>query len=408
MSGAYDEYLEMSDKGLSSVPDKQVCAGHIDEKFIGGFIRRNGERGTCDYCGRETTVLHLEEVMSYIMDAVSSWYTDPANFMGYNSREGGYQGTVYDGWEIINEVFELDIDPTALFNDMEASIDYSKAWADENHYYDDEADILSYQWDYFKNVVKHRSRYLFGNTSTLFSDDYSVKPFDILRDIGRKVNKFGLVRSLPAGTLIHRCRQHPRAEQISSAEQICSPKKEYAVNPNRMSPAGISMFYGAFDPVTCHLETLDKTDKKKRFYTTAAFATRRDLNVIDLTRLPAIPSPFDEKRRKDYYAIVFLRSFVADLSKAIARDSHVHIEYVPTQIITEYFRYTYSDRRSAGRKIDGIIYPSSRHHGKPACVLFMDHKESLAELEFNPEFLERAKIKKTSPPKDFDEFMAAL
>lgn len=402
MSGAYDEYMEMSDRGLSSVPDKLVCWRHINESFITKYIKRNSSSGLCDYCSRQTKVVALEDLMVFIMDTVGSLYTDPANFMGYNSREGGYQGTTYDGFEILNEVFELDFGPIELFNDVEGSIDYGKLWADEDEYYDNQADFLSYGWNYFKKTVMHRSRYLFGNTSSLQSEDDHARPFDILKDIGRKVRKFHLVRKLPAGTVFQRCRQHTAKEILDTAAQLCSPEEKYAVNPNRMSPAGISMFYGARELSTCLKETLDRADTQRDYYTSVGFRTRRELTILDLTHLPPLPSPFDERRRGDYYPLVFLREFIKDLSKPIAKDQLVHIEYVPTQIITEYFRYTFSDRKSAVNKIDGIIYPSARHPGKTACVLFMDHKESLAQLDFLSETLSRKKIK---PITTLDELL---
>jgi hypothetical protein len=394
MSGAYDEYIEMSERGLSSVPDKLVCWRHIDELFITKYIKRNSSRGVCDYCNRQAKVMALEDLMVFIMDTVGTLYTDPGNFMGYNSREGGYQGTTYDGFEILNEVFQLDFSPIAFFNDVEGSIDYGKLWADEDEYYDNQADFLSYGWNYFKKTVMHRSRYLFGNTNSLRSDDDHAKPFDILKDIGRKVRKFHLVRKVPAGTIFQRCRQHSKKDILETAAQLCSPEEQYAVNPNRMSPAGISMFYGATELETCLKETIDHSDIKKKYYTSASFRTRRELTILDLTQLPPLPSPFDERRRGDYYPLVFLREFIKDLSKPIAKDQLVHVEYVPTQIITEYFRYTFSDRKSAVNKIDGIIYPSARDKGKTACVLFMDHAESLRQLEFLPETLNRKRCKR--------------
>lgn len=62
-------------------------------------------------------------------------------------------------------------------------------------------------------------------------------------------------------------------------------------------------------------------------------------------------------------------------------DGREHIEYVPTQIITEYFRYKFATKKI--EKIDGIIYPSSKDRRMNACVLFMDHWESLDKLIFD-------------------------
>ena len=52
----------------------------------------------------------------------------------------------------------------------------------------------------------------------------------------------------------------------------------------------------------------------------------------------------------------------------IARDDRIHIDYVPTQVVTEYVR---SARFPDGR-LDGIRYRSSRREGGISVVLFAD------------------------------------
>jgi hypothetical protein len=56
-----------------------------------------------------------------------------------------------------------------------------------------------------------------------------------------------------------------------------------------------------------------------------------------------------------------------------------HVDYVPTQIVTEYFRHRF--RLSGGGSLDGIKYRSSRT-GQPACVLFFDSDDCGGETEF--------------------------
>jgi hypothetical protein len=62
-----------------------------------------------------------------------------------------------------------------------------------------------------------------------------------------------------------------------------------------------------------------------------------------------------------------LNYFATELSKPIEKDDRAHIEYVPTQVITEYFR---TEFRYQGRKIDGIRYRSARHVDHYSFVLF--------------------------------------
>lgn len=391
MSGASEEYERLNELGLTSIPNRSVCVKHIDELGIKNFIRKTSSKGFCDYCERDTAVIQLEDLMEFIMRTIAYFYTDPANFMSYNSREGGYLGNLYDSDEILQEYFDLDIPETKLFNDVFNSLDYSKAWANEMEYYDSPSDILIYSWEYFKKVAKHRSRYFFGQVRNLHSNEYRLSPDEILKEIGNCIKKYKLIKSIPPGIAIYRCRQHSRKDiSVKTSEGMCSPPTDLALNANRMSPAGISMFYGAFDPETSIKETVDSTNKKSPYCTTVAFTAKKGFRVIDLSSIPNLPSPFDETKRKHFYPITFFRDFVRDLAAPVEKDNQAHINYVPTQVITEYFRYPFSDTLKGG-KIDGIIYPSSKT-GRKACVLFVDNKESLEVLEFNIKSIVRHKI----------------
>ena len=59
--------------------------------------------------------------------------------------------------------------------------------------------------------------------------------------------------------------------------------------------------------------------------------------------------------------------FISDFTKAIQRSGYEHIDYVPTQIVTEYFRHVFKIGDQIN--IDGIIYPSSKNEGKKAIVI---------------------------------------
>lgn len=392
MSGVMEEAERFWALGLNSIPDKQVCNRHIDEYAIRNFIRRNAEDGTCDYCGRETKVVELEKLVIFLMETVCSFYTDPADFMSYNGREGGYLGALYDSNEILQEHFQLDITERELFNDVFGSIDLSREWGNEFDYRDSPADTLKFSWDYFKDVVQHRSRYYFGMAKDLNSIDYKLMPEEILKEIGKNIKKYHLIKTMPESTPLFRCRQHKGNDiSVKYAGGMTSPPQAFATQPNRMSPAGISMFYGAFEEETAIIETVQLEKRENRFYTTAIFNTKRELNIIDLSALPKVPSPFDVTRRNHYYALIFLNNFVKDLAKPLLDKNMVHIDYIPTQIITEYFRFPFSDRLPEAQRIDGIIYPSSRN-GKKACVLFFDNEESLEALSFDPLSIKRVKI----------------
>lgn len=193
----------------------------------------------------------------------------------------------------------------------------------------------------------------------------------MLDAIGEVVEEAGLVRELPTGTKLFRGRVGPSTKPYRSARRLGPPPQGKAV-ANRMSPEGIPMFYGALQPYTAIAETVQGRLKKGEILTLGAFETLENIYVLDLTNVPLIPSLFSP-RRYLRPALGFLHSFVSDLSKPIKKDERVHTEYVPTQIVTEYFRYSF--HRDWGPRIQGILYPSSRAKGGTACVLFFTREE---------------------------------
>lgn len=382
MSGVDQEQQDLWTRGLSGLKDTFVCSSHINEDAIADFIKRNSKKGTCSYCKRSKKVISFEELMFFMMEGIMNFYEDAAEFMSYDSSEGGYLGETYTQWELINDEIALEIDNYQLNEDIIDCID-DRAWSEPNRYYDSDSEILVYHWDYFKDVTKHKSRYLFGHTSNFKSFSYNQNAYDILDEIGSKVREFRLIKHISQKIELFRCRQHTKIEEISTASQIASPPDEYAWYPNRMSPAGISMFYCAFNSDTAIAETLDTSNKEKDQFTVATFKSERILNVIDFSDLPVPPSMFDIENFKNYYPTRFLRDFVSDISQPIKRDGKEHIEYVPTQIVTEYFRYIFDEKI----KIDGLIYPSAKIKNSKCCVLFFDNKQSLKELKLIPSSL---------------------
>lgn len=387
MSGVDQEQQDLWARGLSGLKETHVCSKHIDDYAIANFIKNNALKGYCSYCKSSKKVISFEQLMFFMMEGIRNFYEDAAEFMGYDSSEGGYLGETYNQWELINDVIGLDIDNYQLNEDIIDCID-DRAWSEPDAYHDSYRDILIYHWDYFKEVAKHKSRYLFGKTKKFKTFSYNQNAYDILQEIGSKVTEFNLTKVIPTRTKLFRCRQHNGKTEIKTALQITSPPKEHAIYSNRMSPAGISMFYCTFDIDTAKAETIDKDKKGPNFITTAIFKAKRHLTVIDFSILPKIPSIFDIENLKNYYSTRFLKDFVTDLSSDIKRDGKEHIDYVPTQIVTEFFRYIFSNKQ----KIDGIVYPSAKNRGSKSCVLFFDNDQSLEELRFIETSLTTEKI----------------
>jgi len=105
--------------------------------------------------------------------------------------------------------------------------------------------------------------------------------------------------------------------------------------------------------------------------TIGKFKPLRELIVLDLTSLPEVPSIFDEHKGYLRPTIMFLLAFVEELSKPIEKDDKAHIEYVPTQVFTEYIRHAYKFDDDV--RFEGIIYPSAINPTGISCVLFIEN-----------------------------------
>lgn len=149
-----------------------------------------------------------------------------------------------------------------------------------------------------------------------------------------------------------------------------------------MSPPGVVMTYASEDEQTALAETATAPGT----YAVGEFVTERDAFVLDLTQLPPVPSFFAELPDTLEYdprpRLAFLHHVSREISRPVARDDRVHIEYVPTQVVTEYVRTVVTTKKG---KVDGIRYRSSRKGGQASVVLFADQNNLIVGKDERPE-----------------------
>jgi hypothetical protein len=288
----------------------------------------------------------------------------------YISAEGGYQAPISDSWEVFAN-YDISDDPEVV----EALIGaiHTDGWVEREFYHGDDSQRLKWGWDWFKHVTKHQTRYLFLKPDAeLDADDYP--PSEMLDVIGSVIAtdlEGALIKTGGEDESLFRIRIG--AQPFNHAGEIGPPPEDFATQANRMSPAGIPMFYGAFDAKTAKAETFDVNVHSGQIMSIGRFRPTRNLTLLDLADLPDVPSVFDVKAQSLIHSLRFLHSFVRDLVQPIARDGREHVEYVPTQIVTEYFRRVF--RPADGQSIDGLIYRSSRPGGDRAVVLFCNNEQ---------------------------------
>jgi RES domain len=237
-------------------------------------------------------------------------------------------------------------------------------------------DGLRLNWEEFARLVKHRVRYLRFPAEHTENYNENVAPVDMLDALAHIFARYHLVATLKTGTRLFRVRIHnPAKVPKNTVGALGPPPVERARFSNRMSPAGMSMFYGALDETTARMETYVRHDGKPIAATIATFELVENLRVVDLTRLPDVPNAFaSDEARLERAAILFLHAFVDDgFNQPIEKDGREHADYVPFQVVTEYLRYRLAE--TIGEPITGILYPSVRNKDGVGCVLFVAYED---------------------------------
>lgn len=352
-----------------------ICVDHIRDEWLTETLRTQVAYTYCGLCERDEPdkpdfAVAFDELVAEVRGAMGVFYTDAESVLFRDSEsESGYAGRTYEVREVLDDVAAELVDDDFEQAFMEALIEgvgWDVTWTDVD-LIDLETGIgLTSAWESFKDLVTHEARFVFLQRDEEYVIDGELTASGLLQQLGRAVE--GPLRTtslLPAGTSVYRGRlfetidieRHGNASALGPA-----PKKKAAAN--RMSPRGVAMLYASADPQTAIAEIAGHSVKPLALI--GGFTSTRDLTVFDLSKPVPIPSPYDKVRRDEYHRALFLRHFVADITRPIILDGREHLEYVPTQIVTEYLRWLLHE------KLDGIALPSSRQEGATTYVFFFD------------------------------------
>lgn len=372
--------IEMQERGYGE-SDDHICPNCVSDGFLQNWIQRNAIAKECSFCGEKSDkpiAASFEDFSGTVLHGLYFDWNEPTDEgIMYISREGGWQAPLSTTLEILYDagITENDDVIEALGGMIEC-----EAWVERELYRGTDSERLTWAWSSFKDYTKNYARYFF-----LQADDHEhdgLTPAFVLSSVAEMIPKLageGLLQVVTNTTEIVRIRvdivPHDRAGMIGT------PKAEHAKQSNRMSPAGIPMFYGALDQETARAETFDLALHAGMTLSVGTFLPVRDLTLLNLADLPPVPSVFDADRAKYIHPLRFLEAFAADISQPIARDGREHIEYVPTQIVTEFFRRIF--RLPDGSAIDGIIYGSAKNADGKAVVLFCENQQCVEEANAN-------------------------
>lgn len=363
MSIAQRHWEEIEGRGWSD-PQTNVCQRCIADTYLRRLIKGHLTGTVCTYCNRKSRrSAPLSLVMDAVLRGVKYSYNDEANAGCPYDKEMSIK------YMLSSNVLEAVLGSEGLEWPEQLKSDVANAFVNEDWVdapdgdwmgsYDHER--LQWSWDSFAHAVKHQSRFHFQTRKRQrsYSDDL-VSVHEMLPFLGSLVRRHRIVRTVSEFSIFYRVRL---GNQPNEASELGPPPKG-KTTAGRMNPAGIPYFYLAFDEKTALAETRTSPGDEA---TISQWITSRDLSVIDLSHRLSCPSIFEDKKR-EHDMVQFLWKFVGEISKPIAHDGSEHIEYVPTQVVSEYFAQTF--RYGKGKPIDGLIYPSAMQSGGKNLVIF--------------------------------------
>ncbi len=359
-----DSLLEIG--GWDRSPGKFVSAECFDDPALQRVVQDNLTARTCSYSGRrgKEIAAPLDTVVECIFDGLERHYDDAANGVGW---EGGWVGAdTWDTYDLVQETVELSgTAPDSLFDDIVSALP-ARDWSRRDPYGPRKGDVMNWSWEDFTKTVKHVRRYFFQHHLEP-SDKYGekVSPADLLASVAAGCRRYGLVRTVDAGQRFYRSRPRDGKARLTEPVDLGPPPPERA-SQSRMSPAGIPMFYGALDRPTTVAETIKGLTR----YAVAEFRTTRAIRVLDLTKRPWV-SIFDNERGNLSEWCRFMNEFITDFERPVSSNGEQHYEYVPTQIVTEFFR----TMPGFEPPLDGILYNSVQNPGGVCVVLFIDRRD---------------------------------
>ena len=359
-----------------------VCVNCFDDPGLVSFIKENAVEEECSFCptvGTTPIAACVDEVSKHFLECLYREYDLAVNQLGWEGREGGWMGTYWDSDELV-EKLELEFPQDNRYQLLPYLFgeDRDQDWCEAHAYGLDDEELARFSWEHFCHVVMHQRRYFFLDSDRDPDDPEIHSPGEVLRTIFEYASQVGLFLKMLPGANLFRARWEGDNPHFETAQELGPPPADKATQSNRMSPAGIPMFYACDDAETALRETANGPG----YFAVGQFEVLRAVTLLDLSTIQPIPSLFEHISDSTGFlprrVLTFLNHVVTQIAHPIERGDRTHIDYVPTQVVTEFIR---DQLTWDGSHIDGIKYPSSVHPGHASYVLFAEQDNLLPAPE---------------------------
>ena len=389
MGQAKKMMMDLEENPFSNIPQRMVAIDLFENSYLQQRLYDYGCSGMCYYTNRRTDVCSLTDIVRVMNEIMCQHFGDPDNEAvgwdsslqedfdgtGFHRECGGY--IVPNNRHIYTDIEELLQDQNFIVTDDRLYSDIVDAFGNIRFIQQDpygltDAEERLYDWRYIaEHSIKMAKE---GKTLYEMTQIEDARLFNIVTAI--QVAPCPLLKEMPLK--LYRCVNYDK-NKIPPVyyKDLTSPPVEYTKNL-RMSQQGDSVFYGSLQKETARKEAIQ--DNKEGYTYIGTFQTIHTMHILDLTRITQTLSIFNQEY-DSYYLLLFLKNFCKAISKPIRNDDEID-EYVPTQLITYFFRnclkFYHQDKSKSD--LDGILYTSSKD-GSPNAVLFYDNENSEKHLK---------------------------
>lgn len=337
-----------------------ICTNCVYHNAFKRFVASTGMNSNCSYCGKENICVEDEALDRFLLDKIHEILIPTSELSDYQQAIifecGSDEVSVFELGDFI-EMYVSIVNGTYLegllerlpndTNDNGSSVLYA---LDDGNLED--LNDFENRWGGFINSIKHHKRF-FNELALSFCNDL----FSTIIDDDQILPS--LVVDLPITQALYRARVAYSVRDIETIDE--DPIRELGAVPaqlatsQRMTPAGVSAFYAAFDRNTCISELRPIVGDN---VISGEFRPIRALKLLDLDALKDIQiddDMFSDRWKVQSHAYAFFPELVFQLTRPSRR--HSQHDYLATQIIFEYLSTEF------GSQIDGIIYPSIQTNG---------------------------------------------
>lgn len=363
------QYVGMDFDDPIDFTEDSMCLRHISDPHLYEKLVDFAEDGPCAVCATDGLtpdgqVLNIEQLARVVLESANRSYDHEGFWADHEQLL-----TPLSTEDVVDALLcrSIELDSLDAVSGLVSGLireprDWFEPWDDDPG--------LQFEWEDFEETVKHLSRLLLPPAGDR-APSPPERTYEFLRSLLVFVEeRAGLVHALDAGTQLHRARIERDARELEKlarqepATQLGPPPRGKA-SAGRMNAQGIPMFYVAFDEETACVEVASHSPYDEAVVGT--FTLQQPISVLDLSMVPPPRSPFDDSYVDGDERLAFFSEYVELITRPVILDGNHPVDYAPTQVLTEFFRW------AAVPRLDGIVFRSRlRAEGRNAVLFFGD------------------------------------